>query len=488
MTSAILPMIVVLLTFLFVLLIILVAKAPKAAAWVIGGLVLLTPILLYRLGMARALAHKGSLPVFIVPVTFLFVLLVILLAKAPKAALGLLAAILVMGAVGLFVAMPASRRRVAYAPRGEEYAIAQIGQQAERGTGSAVVIPESDRVFDGFVQEPSGLVQRLPSRPRSSASSTPSPIWSEGVEQEFDADEYPSKRAAVRALGSRIDEAIGQAAGDGVAPVFISIFQEGNDRELAAELVSVVQEQFPEAKCGVEAGLRNAEDGEVGITLYLSDLRLEPAEWAGSPRESSSSGRVEATVFGQGGTTSVGRRFVEKPWVVDFASFANSRPGKKYAIARSRQTCTSENDAMEQALADAAVLLTRMIGEEMRGAGPLGSAVQVTSTDVLGGDIIVDRFVQGLFGSASKIWRSALLIDTSGPKLAWLIEGKSRAAHSVRMTWARMIGSAFGVVALIAVIYFFLNMATRGYYEWSLRIAGIVLAIVAVVSVLMVVR
>ena len=40
--------------------------------------------------------------------------------------------------------------------------------------------------------------------------------------------------------------------------------------------------------------------------------------------------------------------------------------------------------------------------------------------------------------------------------------------------------SAVGVLVLIGVIYFFLNMATMGYYEWSLRIAGVVLAIVAV--------
>ena len=56
------------------------------------------------------------------------------------------------------------------------------------------------------------------------------------------------------------------------------------------------------------------------------------------------------------------------------------------------------------------------------------------------------------------------------------------------MTIARMGFSAAGVVVLIAVIYFFLNMATMGYYEWSLRIAGIVLAIVALISVLMIVR
>ena len=48
--------------------------------------------------------------------------------------------------------------------------------------------------------------------------------------------------------------------------------------------------------------------------------------------------------------------------------------------------------------------------------------------------------------------------------------------------------STIGVLVLISVIYFFLNMATRGYYEWSLRIAGVVLAIVAVVSILMIVQ
>jgi hypothetical protein len=56
------------------------------------------------------------------------------------------------------------------------------------------------------------------------------------------------------------------------------------------------------------------------------------------------------------------------------------------------------------------------------------------------------------------------------------------------MSFARMALSAVGVIVLIGVIYFFLNMATMGYYEWSLRIAGVVLAIVAVLSVLMVVK
>ena len=442
----------ILISFVLALLVVLLIKSPKAGAIFAGVLVSLVLAGLFggRFFSFGASPKMVMTPLFVIVVAFVFVLLGLLLTKAPKVGIGVLIALVAMVVAGVFVTVGVSHRR-------------------------ALPIQET-RVVDTAVL------------PRSVEPVGASPIWLEGIDREFDADVYPSKRAAVRAMGSRMDALIERAAGDGVAPEKISIFQEGSEQELAGELATAVQERFPQAVCGVESDLRNTAEREVGITLHLSDLRLEPAEWASSPRESSSSGRIEATVFGRGGTMSVGRRFVEKPWVVDFASFANSRSRKRLAIARSRQTCTSENDAMEQALADAAVLLTRMVGDEMRNAGPLGSALQVTSTDVRDGDLIVDQFVQGLAGSASKIWRSALLIDTSGPKLTWLAGRKSRAAHSMRMTWARMIGSAIGVVALITLSYFFLNMATRGYYEWSLRIAGVVLAIAAVISVLMMVQ
>ena len=112
----------------------------------------------------------------------------------------------------------------------------------------------------------------------------------------------------------------------------------------------------------------------------------------------------------------------------------------------------------------------------------------VTATDVLQGGFLVDRFAQSFEGSTGRIWRQALLIDVSGAKLAQLSKAKITEFRQVRMSWARMGLSAVGVIVLIGVIYFFLNMATMGYYEWSLRIAGVVLAIVAVLSVLMVVR
>jgi hypothetical protein len=112
----------------------------------------------------------------------------------------------------------------------------------------------------------------------------------------------------------------------------------------------------------------------------------------------------------------------------------------------------------------------------------------ISTADVRQGGFIVDQFAQSFDGTAGRIWRHAMLLDVSGAKLNQLADLKIRQLHAQKMSWGRMGFSALGVVVLIGVIYFFLNMATMGYYEWSLRIAGVILAIVAVISILMVVH
>jgi len=57
-------------------------------------------------------------------------------------------------------------------------------------------------------------------------------------------------------------------------------------------------------------------------------------------------------------------------------------------------------------------------------------------------------------------------------------------AQAMRSSWARMFLSVLGLLVLITVVYAFLNAATKGYYTWSLRLAGAVLAAVVVVLLL----
>jgi len=428
-------------------------------------------LVLVRFAVGGALSHEEGIPLFVIPATFLFVLLVILLAKAPKIGIGLIIALVCMVVVGLlvsvFVIVPGRPQAIVSG--------SQTHQQFDYGATGAVIIGDAG----GAVTVPAA-----PSEPLS-------PIWSEGVEQEFEADVYPSLLAAAKALGRRMADPIRTVAGDPNAAVKVILFQENNERSLIAAFGRSVEQELPDVRCSIEADLRNISPGEVGLTFRVvpghftvDTVQAGPITFP-NPQEGT---QVVATAFAQDRRTSAEARFIDKPWVESFGAYASARPGESLIIARSNGTCTSESEANQQALDDTRSRLTEALGRQGgRGLAELGRSA-ISSTDVLNGGFIVDRFVQSLDGSAGKIWRQAMLLDVSGGKLAHLAQQKHWEMQEVRMSWARMGFSVVGVLALIGVIYFFLNMATRGYYEWSLRIAGVVLAVVAIVAILMIVQ
>jgi hypothetical protein len=453
----IIPIVLVPLTFLFVLLIVLIAKAPKAGAWVVGGLVLLAPIILMRFLAAGALSQRQAMPLLLVPASFLFVLLVILTAKAPKVGVALIVAIVVMLVLGFFVMMPVVSHR-------SVHAVTTVAQPV------ALAPPQA-----------------------------PSPIWSEGVEQEFEADVYPSRKAAARALGLRMATPVRRAASDPNTSFEVILFQQGLDRALVEEFVRSLEKRMGPLKYTIAPDLRNIRPGEVGVTLRLNQTRGAMDSWAplgedGHVRYTSmesalvESGGILGTAFTDANRASVAVKFVEKPWVEDFAGFANTRPDQHYIVARSNETCTSEGEANLQALNDARARLTEALGTHSARKSLGLPRPAVTIKDVLMDGIVADRFIQSFAGSAGPIWRQALLIDASAEKLAWLNDRKTAELHVERVTWAGMIASAFGVLVVIVAAYLFLNMATKGYYEWALRIAGMVLAIAGIVSVFLVLR
>jgi len=127
-----------------------------------------------------------------------------------------------------------------------------------------------------------------------------------------------------------------------------------------------------------------------------------------------------------------------------------------------------------------------MLGQNSprRSGVPISFARPVNSADILEGGFILDRFVQSFEGAAGKIWRQALLIDASAGKLKNLAQRKAVVARNRRSTWARMFFSIIGLIVLITVVYAFLNAATKGYYVWSLRVAGFVFALVVIILLL----
>ena len=467
--------VMILIPFVFTLLVLLLVKAPKVGASLIGAVIMA----LFALFGVRFFSHAGGIGMpgvveIAIVAPFMFVLLILLFVKAPKAAVTLVGVVVLIILAGLVFFVPVTRHR-----RTQQTLL------CDQSAGRVVqVLPEGVRI-----QEVSGdglTIVNPPTLPGSGpVLSVPSPIWSEGVEDEYVADVYPSRKRAVGALGSRLQEWIGQVVEEASQPAEVVLFQEDHQRSLLWELERAIETALPDVRCSIEAGLRNIEPHEIGVTFQFADVRTESILRGRSHRELRTvSGQVTARARHGRQETNVTQSFAEKPWVEDFASFANERPQEQYIVARSWETCTSENEARDQALRDATNQVSALVAQKWPGR----PAQTVSSTDLLDGGFVLDQFVQSFDGMSGRFWREAMLVDTSAQKLGRLGSRMAAQVRVQRITWAGMILSALGVLVVIIVAYLFLNMATKGYYVWSLRIAGTVLAIAGVISILLVLR
>jgi hypothetical protein len=316
--------------------------------------------------------------------------------------------------------------------------------------------------------------------PRSEETSVA--IWVPGIEDEFEANVYPSELSAVRSLGLRIGDAVRRVFDTQRSPSRFVLFQGAHDRSLVQEFGETIARAFPGTQWSIEPETAGVQPDEVGVRLDLVKVETHPAPWIKDSESTVATGTVQASVMAAGRQSSIKADFTDKPWVEDFSRFLNARPNSRFIVARSTDSCMTESEANHQALDNACAQVTQMLSRiSRRQSGvrrPLVS--RVDSEDILGGNLILDRFVQSFQGSTGPIWRQALLIDGSTGKLEQLAHRKAIMAQAMKMNWARMFASVFGLLFLITVVYVFLNAATKGYYVWSLRIAGIVVAAVVI--------
>jgi len=332
-------------------------------------------------------------------------------------------------------------------------------------------------------------VVRLPHIPEIStevraprSQETTAAIWLPGIEDEFEANVYPSKLSAVRSLGLRIGRAVQRVFDAQTSPSRFVLFQGAHDRSLVEEFGEAIARAFPGTGWSIEPETAAVQDDEVGIRLDLVDVQTHPAPWRSPTERTLTSGTIQASVLATDKHASIKADFVDKPWVEDFSGFLNAKPNRRFIIAKSTESCITQAEANRQALDNASAQVTDMLSRmtQRRSGVPAPLASRVDADDILEGDLVLDRFVQSFEGSAGQIWRQALLIDGSTQKLEQLAHRKRMMARAMKMNWARMFITVFGLLLLITIVYIFLNAATKGYYAWSLRIAGIVLAAIAI--------
>jgi hypothetical protein len=315
---------------------------------------------------------------------------------------------------------------------------------------------------------------------------TTTSIWLPGIEDEFEADVYPSKLSAVRSLGLHIGEPVRQAFGE-TSPSGIILFQGAHDRGLLDEFGRAITRTFPDANWTIAPETVAVQPDEVGIRIDIVKVQTHPAPWLSGSENEMTSGTIQASVLAADKQASVKADFVDKPWVENLSGFLmNRRMDGAFFIAKSAESCMTEAEANQQAVQNACAQVADMLGQTSprRDGIPISFARPVNSTDILEGNFILDRFVQSFEGAAGKIWRQALLVDASAEKLKNLARRKAVIAQAMKKSFAGMFFSIIGLIVLITVVYVFLNAATKGYYAWSLRIAGVVFALVVIILLL----
>jgi len=314
--------------------------------------------------------------------------------------------------------------------------------------------------------------------------------WSNAVEefQDFEADLYPSLELAAEALGRRVGARLTETfdmGNGGKRSIYVWLDEDRGEisRDVLEAVARGVRQKLDEpAYVSVE---RPASTDAVAVGLAVQEFRFDSHNRWGKQTESRS-GAIALRVKTPDGPFSVSTRFVEAPWVVDRNAFATSYWKGDWLVAFSDGTHTTHEEARQDAISAAADVLLPLaqarIGQlsasdqhhyqQQLAKNPDWLRSQI-GDELVSGDRLTDRFTQSFDRPYGTVWREAVLIDASPKRIEEiarsLVQGvQSRVAHS-RTTWF----SFFGLGGLIFGTYLFLNMATKGYYTWALRLAAV---------------
>ena len=302
----------------------------------------------------------------------------------------------------------------------------------------------------------------------------------------FVPDVHPSRAEAARDLGRRYARAAFAAPAavtvriDCASPELFHAFSEG--------LVSGNPDARP-----VQGTLSDRRErppsAEVFVSLASTASRLTVPSGAARPGVSTDTGVLTLMVDGDGpggSAAPLSVRFVEKPWLSDFAGFVADHRGGRWIVGRTHRVrpAATAADAAREARASAADEVLRLVNARVpehvrRDDGRLRATVEAK---LVGGDdrMVVDRFPQTFDRGYGAVYREAVLIDASDAKLSPLVAEVEWSARERRESRFRTLASAAAVLLVTYALYRLTNAFTRGYFTWWLRTAAAVVAAGAV--------
>lgn len=325
--------------------------------------------------------------------------------------------------------------------------------------------------------------------------SRPGVAWMPEVDEQFEADIFPSKQYAVRYLMRLVIPEFKEVLSDEAEPQVIEVTSgaEVSSPDLQSMFetaVSHLREEFPDAQVLFDPSDHRAVvpdpprvEGGVALQLTLGNnvamVRGQMVNDSVEPLQT-----LQATLKGVSGDTfATSVMILDKPWVDQFDQFWSRRDGR-YLVARSDTFADSAEAAHEQAMQKAVQILTPPVRqainqvERQRGFVPSGEGdvrdavrLHLENGNLFG----TDRFSQRLRAPYGVLWREAILFRIDSGAMHVVIEqiaGESLIEHRAQLS--QLFG--FCVLLLVIVIlYVLLNWATKGYYRTTI---GLVMGLV----------
>jgi hypothetical protein len=366
------------------------------------------------------------------------------------------------------------------------------------------------------------------------------PIWQVTVENEFEADLYPSVETAAKALGQKIAPKVASIATKqkSTLEAYITRTKWASSETatmerksldwLRHEIHNILQ--LPSLTINVDKGTDGKRStfpaGSMVLQVKILNWTRGSAPWTRMHRDQIH-GTLQISMQYENEELVESVQFIDKPWVSNFSLFLSQEPGEHYFIAQSKKPCTGSSEARHQALEDAAEQLayrivenagryrmqfnvgkrsrwelrkiqalvrTELEGNQSERSQETSGPYVVRSSDVSymnqihsnqRGKYISDRFVQRFHRSYGDVWREALLVNASKENIDTLAGMYAQTLRQERESWLRIVLSALGMLGMVCVVYVFLNSATKGYYTVALRVAAVVLAM-AIIGIAMV--
>ncbi len=347
-----------------------------------------------------------------------------------------------------------------------------VAEPRKRELLHAPTEPAEDKESQATDAPDSSVVDEAPALqqvPAASSSGEPQRLLAD----HFDPDVYQSQGAAVRGLTGQVAPAFSRLTATNLEPEVIRV--DGKIRQaLLIEAVDLLQKAYPGADVMLAGREPVRGDGDRAVDVYFG---REAAGGQESARAESDGAVVVLRVDATGRRGAVSRKvlYTDKPWVDDFAGFVSGHGGS-WLMAMSREPAVSVAEARDSALADAVGQIEPLVRERMGfapGPNDIPRIEQMVRVQMREGGLIADRFVQRFERPYGEIYQMALLIDASPARIKEIAGQGDRLVAAQQSRFRRAAVSIAGLIALVSLVYVFLNTATRGYFVWSLRAGAI---------------